>query len=163
MAAIDPSGSGTSGNRRKLVLAAVVLIAAAGIAVFVTQGDVSLPGGDQDGFDTGEGEQDEFDQYAQPEEESGTTDVGEDVEVGATVEIQDAGVSPGRAEIKVGEAVRWENTNDFPVQLYFSSTSQTPTIEPGGTLEMRFRADADYDLNNTDTGESLAGGFVYVE
>ncbi|MFB6294244.1 MAG: hypothetical protein ABEI97_00645, partial [Candidatus Nanohaloarchaea archaeon] len=101
--------------------------------------------------------------YAQPQENAGTTDGGEDVTVGATVEIQEAGVSPGRAEIKVGQAVKWRNTNDFPVRLSFSSTPQTPTIEPHGTLTMRFRADATYDLNNTETGEPLAGGFVYVE
>lgn len=153
-----------SGNRTKYVAGIAVLAVIAAAGFLVMQGQVELPTGPDPGDDQQpeDNESDSFDQYASADEESGSTDTA-GATVGETVEIDEFGVTPARAVIEVGEAVSWRNELDAPVRLEFDRTSQTPTIESGGTLEMRFRAVTYYEVYNAETDEQITGGSIATE
>lgn len=156
---LDASG----GNRRMYAVVGVVLVVIAAAGAYVVMGPGALPSpGQQQPQDGGENQTDPFEEYASATEETGTTNV-EGATVGATVEILQYGTSPSRVEISTGEAVRWVNTNSFPVELSFDRTSQTPRIPPGGNLTMRFRGITEYTINNTQTGQVHSRGEIYVQ
>lgn len=159
----DDNGGGL-GRRQVLAVVVVAAVVVAGAGYYLMQGgSLQLPEqpDDQTG-DEQQNETDSFDQYASADEESGSTDT-EGATIGQTISIDEFGVTPARATIQVGEAVRWENEREEPVRLEFDRTSQTPTIQPGGSLEMRFRAVTYYDVFNADTDDKITGGSIATE
>lgn len=144
-------------GRRQLVAGVVILVLAAA-TVFVYTGPRAQQPADQQE----QQQQDAFEQYADADQETGTTNAG-DATVAAKISISEFGVTPARAEIKTGQAVTWTNKNSFPVRLEFDRTSQTPTLEPGEELSMRFRGITYYKVFNTQKGDRIARGSIYVE
>lgn len=152
------SGAGATASQKQYLAAGLVVLLVAAAGFVYLGGPQALPGGGQQQQDDGT---DAFEQYADANQQTGTTET-EGATVGATVEIQQYGTSPARVEIDTGQVVKWVNTNDFPVTLWFDRTSQTPTIDPGETLKMRFRGITEYRINNTATGEVHSTGQIYV-
>lgn len=149
----------------------VVVVAAAG--VLYMQGafsDFQAPttgqdtGGDQTGDGTGTtGDQnDSFNTYASADEDSASTDTSDATFMG-TVEIQQYGTSPARIEGKVGEAVRFDNTNSFPVTVTFDRSKAELSIPANSEDSAKFRAITQYTVTNADTGDKLGSGTIYVE
>ncbi len=79
-----------------------------------------------------------------------------------TVVINENGVDPSRPQLDIGEAVRWQNRNSFPVELGFDRISENLTIEAGGEESIRFRGVTYYTVYNANTGEQFALGSVAV-
>lgn len=133
----------------------VRLGAAAGLAVIVLVGIVLLASMDA-------GEAAGYDEYASANQSGATTDAlgGE---VAATVNITDYGVSPVRVEIAVGEVVRFRNVGDAAVELSLDRSDETPTIGPGESVRLRFRAITDYQVADAESGDLIGRGSVYVE
>ncbi|MDY6769932.1 MAG: hypothetical protein SVU88_03085 [Candidatus Nanohaloarchaea archaeon] len=146
-------------ERRRYLLGGAVAAAAVLIGAFVLMGGPSAlqPAGQQ-GQDGG---QDEFEQYADASEETGTRNIG-DAEIAQTITINEFGTTPARAEIDTGQAVKWVNQNSYPVYITFDRTSQEPSIGPGEELTMRFRGVTYYKVFNANTDERVARGSISV-
>ncbi|MDY6769933.1 MAG: hypothetical protein SVU88_03090 [Candidatus Nanohaloarchaea archaeon] len=147
----------TERPRRTYVLAAIAIAVLVGGA-YLLQGQAVLGPAEQDAGNA----TDEFEQYADADEETGTTET-QGATVGATITVGEFGVDPASVTIDTGQAVRWTNEKDFPVRLEFDRTPQTPVIPPGGTQEMRFRGITYYDVYNADSGEQIGSGRINVQ
>ncbi|MFB6166799.1 MAG: hypothetical protein ABEJ62_00875 [Candidatus Nanohaloarchaea archaeon] len=137
------------------VAVAALIVGAAGM--FLMQNPEAVTGGPGQQEPTGN-----FSDYAGAGEATGTTQASE-ASVAATVKIGEFGVTPARASIQVGQAVQWKNNNAFPVRLEFDRTPQTPTIQPNGTLEMKFRGITYYTVYNANTDKEIAQGSINVQ
>ncbi len=142
-------------DRRKYIIGGIALAIVA-VAAFLLIQAPQAPSGQADQ------QEDAFQQYADADEETGTTDT-QGATVVKRVNINEFGVTPSRVEINTGEAVGWVNKNSFPVRLEFDRTSQTPVLEPGGETSMRFRGITYYEVFNTENDKRIARGSIYVE
>lgn len=146
-------------DSRKYVLGVIAVAVVLAGAFFVWQNPgVLQPPEQQEQQDQGG---DEFEQYADASEDTGTTDVG-GADIAATITVDEFGTTPARAQIDTGDAVRWVNENPYPVYITFDRTSQEPTIGPGEELEMRFRGVTYYQVFNADTDDRVARGSISV-
>lgn len=136
----------------------VVGVITIGILFFAFRQAEMTPSEDDGNFSGPEG----YDEYASVNESRGTTDI-KGSEVTATVNISEYGTSPARAEIKVGEAVRWNNQNDFGVYIELSGVDENIVLDGGESSAMVFRGMTNYDVYKQSDDFKFASGMVYAE
>ena len=130
--------------------------------LFFTMRNQTTTEGVEDNRSVNESQEETFERYASVNESRGTSDT-EGSEVVADVSIAEYGLSPTRVNIKVGESVMWDNTNDFPVYIKFDGIEEPLDIAGGETGEMRFRGMSNYVVRKESDDSIVGKGFVYVE
>lgn len=147
-------------KKRRLLLVSVIVIIVIGGALFLHYNDMETETPEENDEDTSEEDIDDpFDEYAGPDDLAATTEVG-DSEVGVVYKLENyrTNVSENETIISVGEVARFINEEEFPVYLTFPRDEvdvEQPVIEPGESLEMRFRKMVDVVFHNAETDEEI--------
>ena len=130
--------------------------------IFFTMRDQRTSDGPVDNISTNESQEETFERYASVNESRGTSDT-EGSQVVADVSIAEYGLSPTRVNIKVGESVMWENTNEFPVYIKFDGIEEPLDIAGEDSGEMWFSGMSNYVVRKESDDSIVGKGLVYVE
>lgn len=156
--ALDDLGIGDRRNMYVAGILVVIVVAAAAFLFMGGAGQQKTTGPAQN--DTQD--QGNFSDYAGASEDTGKK-VGETAEIQATFHIKKYGIAPATAEISIGAAVKFVNENDFPVRLEFDRTPQTPVLQPGESLAMKFRGITYFTAYEQGANRSIGTAKINVQ